>query len=365
MTDIYTTIGLMSGTSLDGVDAALIRTDGDAAIEPLAFITIPYEDDLREDIRRCLGRREDTDGFIGRTEIAITRIHAATVDWLLSKTGLNPGEIDLIGFHGQTIAHDPTHGFTWQIGSGPMLARLTGIDVVNDFRRADVAAGGQGAPFLPLYHQARATALTQPLAILNIGGVGNVTFVTDHGEILAFDTGPGNALIDDWMKRHTGRGCDDNGLHARQGTVDQTALTKLLGHPYFKTKPPKSLDRDQWTADSVRSLSLTDGAATLTAFTVQAVRKSLDHLPKKPQRWLVTGGGRHNKFMMEQLQAALVAPVDPVESVGWDGDALEAEGFAWLAVRSLKGLPLSVPHTTGVPRPLTGGVLHRAPCKAA
>ena len=350
---VYTVIGLMSGTSLDGIDAALIRTDGESHIETVDFITIPYEDSLRDAIRACLGKKEDSNGAIGRTEIDLTRAHAAAVDWLLSRAGLHPQDIDLIGFHGQTIAHDPANKFTWQIGNGAMLARLTKINVVNDFRSADVAAGGQGAPLIPLYHAALAAALDKPVAILNIGGVANVTYIGASGNILAFDTGPGNALINDWVKKHLNREYDDNGMLARQGNVDDALLKQWLSHPFFAQQPPKSLDRNDFNFSL--SLSPADGAATLAAFTVAAVGKSLDHLPQAPKAWYVTGGGRHNGVLMDNLRAALVVPVEPVEKLNWNGDALEAEGFAWLAVRSLRGLPLSVPSTTGVPAPQTGG----------
>ena len=354
---VYTVIGLMSGTSLDGVDAALIRTDGESHIETVDFITIPYEDTLRDAIRACLGKREDADGTVGRTEIEVTRAHAAAVDWLLSRAGLHPQDVDLIGFHGQTIAHDPANKFTWQIGNGAMLARLTGINVVNDFRSDDVAAGGQGAPLIPLYHAALAAALDKPVAILNIGGVANVTYIGASGEISAFDTGPGNALINDWVKKHLNREYDDNGMLARQGNVDDALLKQWLAHPFFAKTPPKSLDRNDF--DLSLSLSPADGAATLSAFTAAAVGKSLDHLPEVPKAWYVTGGGRHNGVLMDNLRAVLGVPVEPVENLGWDGDALEAQGFGWLAVRSVRGLPLSIPTTTGVPAPQTGGRLHK------
>lgn len=355
---VYTVIGLMSGTSLDGIDAALIRTDGENLIEILNFITIPYEDELRDAIRACLGKREDTDGSIGRTEIEVTRAHAAAVDWLLSRSGFQPQDIDLIGFHGQTVFHDPANKFTWQIGNGAMLARLTGIDVVNDFRAADVAAGGQGAPLIPLYHAALAANLEKPAAILNIGGVANVTYISADDEILAFDTGPGNALINDWVKKHLNREYDENGMLARQGQANGNIVGQWLTHSFFIQKPPKSLDRDAWDTGLIASSRAADGAATLTAFTAAAVGKSLNHLPQAPKAWYVTGGGRHNGMLMDTLRAELKVPVEPVEKLGWDGDALEAQGFAWLAVRSARGLPLSLPTTTGVSKPQTGGVFH-------
>lgn len=359
---VYTVIGLMSGTSLDGVDAALIRTDGLDYTEPVDFISIPYHDALRERLRQCLGRKEDVDGFVGRVANEMTEAHAGAVDWLLSKSGRAPKDIDLIGFHGQTVFHDPAARFTWQIGNGAMLARLTGIDVISDFRSADIAGGGEGAPLLPLYHRARAAALDKPLAILNIGGVGNITWLgTGEDAILAFDTGPGNALLDDWVKKHTGRACDENGMLARQGQADETLLQNWLSHPYFMRVPPKSLDRDQWDLSGLEKLSATDGAATLSEFTVRAVAKSLAHLPQTALAWHVTGGGRLNAYIMELLGRALGgASVAGVEVLGWNGDALEAEGFAYLAVRSQLGLPLSLPSTTGVPQPMTGGTLHKA-----
>jgi len=359
---VYTVIGLMSGTSLDGVDAALLETDGHSYIKRLDFVSIPYAPETQETIRKCLGLREDLDGFIARAEIEITRSHAAAIDWLLSKTGRHPQDIDLIGFHGQTIFHDPANRFTWQIGSGPMLARLTGIAVVNDFRSADVAAGGQGAPLIPLYHKAlvEAASLTKPVAVLNIGGVGNITFIGSDDTVLAFDTGPGNALLNDWVKTHTGAEYDEDGKLARQGRVDEVVLDKLLSHPYFTKAPPKSLDRDAWDISILQSLSAADGAATLTAFTVKSIALARAHLPEMPLHWYVTGGGRHNLFMMDGLRGAFNVPVDSVDTLGWDGDALEAEGFGYLAVRALLKLPLSLPTTTGVPEPLTGGRFYKA-----
>lgn len=357
---VYTAVGLMSGTSLDGIDAALIRTDGHGFIERLGFVGIPYDDELRGRLRACLGRREDMDGAVAIAAGEMTRAHAGAVDWLLSKAGLAPREIDIIGFHGQTLHHDPANRFTWQIGNGAMLARLSGIDVINDFRSADVAAGGQGAPLIPLYHRALAmqAGLELPVAILNLGGVGNVTYIAGDDHMVGFDTGPGNALIDDWVNRHMNRDYDDNGMIARQGGVNEAVLQKLLAHPYFDAKPPKSLDRDAWDLSVLDGLSAADGAATLTAFTVQAAARALQHLPQAPRAWYVTGGGRHNGFIMESLQRRVNAPVQSVDTLQWDGDAMEAEGFAYLAVRSLLGLPLSLPGTTGVPAPQTGGKRH-------
>lgn len=352
---IYTVVGLMSGTSLDGIDAALIRTDGQAFVEPHSFLSVPYDPAVRDALRACLGLNTDPDGRVAHAEDLMTQAHAEAVKALLALSHLKPADIDLIGFHGQTIFHDPAHGFTWQIGRGDELARLTSIDVVNDFRTNDVKAGGQGAPLIPVYHAALAHDLPRPVAILNLGGVGNITYLGANDEILAFDTGPGNALINDWVRQHTGAEYDHDGAQARQGHIDHAGLSRLLQNPFFAERPPKSLDRDAWDFSFLKNLSLADGAATLTAFTVQAVVQALPHLPQAPKAWYVTGGGRLNPAIMDGLKAALKVPVEDVDTLQWDGDALEAQGFAYLAVRARLGLPLSFPTTTKVPQPLSGG----------
>jgi anhydro-N-acetylmuramic acid kinase len=281
------------------------------------------------------------------------------VETLLREVGATTGEIDVVGYHGHTILHEPLNRFTRQIGCGATVARALNIPVVNDFRSADVAAGGQGAPLVPLYHQALAAGLERPLAVLNIGGVANVTYL-GAGDPIAFDTGPGNALIDDLLLQRTGRAIDVNGQAAARGQVDYACLAQLLAHPYFAQAVPKSLDRNAFDASCIDRLTLADAAATLVAFTVHSIARARDVLPAEPRRWLVTGGGRHNGAIMAALAAVLQVPVEPVESVGWDGDGLEAQAFAYLAVRSCKRLPLTMPTTTGVPAPLTGGILHAA-----
>jgi len=359
---VYTAIGLMSGTSLDGVDAAIIRTDGQGVAEPAAFLSAPYEQDLREKIRRCLGARDRDSGDVKEAERLITHCHIDVVRQMIMEAGRSVDEIDVIGFHGQTLFHGPKEKITVQIGDGKLMAREIGGDVVNDFRGRDVRAGGQGAPFLPLYHRARAAELEKPLAVLNIGGVANVTWIGEGADdILAFDTGPGNALMDDFMRLKTGKNFDEGGVLASQGQVHEETLRNFLSHAYFMMPVPKSLDRDMWGIDTLEYLDVNDGLATLGAFTLGAIKKAERHFTAKPKMWLVSGGGRHNDFLMKDLGGVLEAPVKLVEDVGWNGDALEAEGFAYLAVRSLLGLPLSLPGTTGAPEPLTGGVLHKCP----
>jgi anhydro-N-acetylmuramic acid kinase len=363
MAKILKVIGLMSGTSLDGVDAALLETDGETVVRPGPALTLPYDPETRAVLRTALdlASRMDRGAAIPEAIVSaerhLTEQHARAVKALLEKIGT----ADLIGFHGQTILHRPDQHWTWQIGDGALLARLSGIDVINDFRSADVAAGGQGAPLMPLYHaaMARRTGLAEPLVVVNIGGVAQVTYI--NGEtILAFDTGPGNAPIDDWMQRHTAKPVDENGAYAATGKPDEAALARMLANPFFERVPPKSLDRMDFGMTAVEGLSLADGAATLTAFTAGALARAAEHFPQLAKSWIVSGGGRHNNTLMEMLKDCVGPQVVKAEDVGWDGDALEAEGFAYLAVRSRKGLPLSLPTTTGVAQPMTGGRFHKA-----
>lgn len=358
-------LGLMSGTSMDGIDAALVRTDGKTIFELGPALTIHYDGIFQNRIRRQLGRDPERGNDEVRSLIRdLTLRHAEAVTALLKKAGIEPDRVDVIGFHGHTVLHRPKDGVTRQIGDGRLLAATTGIPVVADFRRRDVEEGGQGAPLAALYHAAHARDLAKPVAVLNIGGVANVTWIGENGAILAFDTGPGNALIDDWAIKTIGRPMDEGGRLARAGRVDERALAALLADPYFDQPPPKSLDRNHFDPAPVSGLAPADGAATLVRFTAEAVARAQAHFPTPPRRWLVCGGGRHNDDLMRAIREALNAPVDPVEAVGWRGDSLEAEAFAFLAVRSLFGLPLSLPMTTGVKAPTRGGTYFPAPGRA-
>ena len=368
--EVHNVMGLMSGTSIDGIDAATIKTDGKSYIESLAQAYFPYPDEIRDKIRAVMGTGEYTTG-IQRLERNITRLHAQAVRELIAKSGIRP---DLIGFHGQTLYHDPLGGRSFQIGDGALLAQEVGIDVVNDFRSADLRAGGQGAPLLPLYHKTlvEQAGLQGPVLILNLGGVANMTWInssrpTHEGHnILAFDTGPAGALIDDLVNQETGQPFDKNGELAAKGVVDQARLKSWLAHPYFQKPPPKSLDRDEWEICNVSDMNIEDGAATLSAFTVQSIICAIDHLPPEEIGHVyVCGGGRHNGHIMSELQCALQntshhhIKAEAIEALGWDGDFIEAQGFAYLAKRSCLNLPLSHPGTTGCQKSVTGGVLHR------
>jgi anhydro-N-acetylmuramic acid kinase len=352
-------IGLMSGTSCDGIDAALIHTNGSAIDDFGPTTELPYDGAFRARLQSCFGGK----GPVAAVERELTERHAEAVRQLLVEAGRKPSDIAVVGFHGQTIHHAPAQRQTVQIGDGALLAKLTGIDVVNDFRSADVSAGGQGAPLAPVYHLARAGTLAKPIAVLNLGGVGNVTWIGEDGELLAFDTGPANALLDDWALRHTGKPLDVDGALANSGRPSATALAKLKVDPYFSLPAPKSLDRQHFKAladTALAGLSAVDGAATLVTFTVWSAAEAIRTFPRPAREWLVCGGGRHNPAIMQGLRQALPCPVRSVDEVGWNGDALEAQAFAFMAVRSLHRLPLSFPGTTGVPRPMTGGQHHPA-----
>lgn len=358
--NILTVIGLMSGTSMDGIDAALLRTDGQTISEFGPSLSLAYYDDFRARLRSVL-RSKKNDRHLINIEYELTKLHTYVIEKLLEINKLTSESIDLIGFHGHTIDHRPTDGITLQIGSGEQLSSETGIPVINNFRSNDVACGGEGAPLAPLYHQALAHSLEKPVVILNIGGVANITWVGPDGEMLAFDTGPGNALIDDWVKQTTGEPMDFDGKLAHEGRIDKGILSQLVSHAYFTKLPPKSLDRGDFSMVAAASLRPADGAATLSAFTAKTISKAGVFFPQPAKRWLVCGGGRKNPVLMQMLNDELDVPVEPVENVHWNGDELEAQAFAFLGVRSLAGLPLSLPTTTAVKEPTTGGILHVPP----
>jgi anhydro-N-acetylmuramic acid kinase len=352
-------IGLMSGTSLDGVDAAWIETDGEriGALGPA--ITLPYDAALRTLLRDLLDRAPTLapdNADLMRATALLTQRHAEAVSALERPAAV-------IGFHGQTILHRPDAGRTWQIGDAALLARQTGLPVAHDFRTSDVAAGGEGAPLAPVFHAALTASMPKPLAVLNIGGVANVTWIGADGALVAFDTGPGNGPLDDWSLRHTGRAFDADGALAGSGQVDAGVLGRLLADPYFARPAPKSLDRldfaNTLAASGLDSLPPADGAATLVAFIAGAIAPA--PLPAPPLAWVVCGGGRRNPAIMRALRATLAAPVQPAETHGWDGDAIEAQCFGLLAVRVKRGLPLTYPGTTGVAQPLAGGAIVAPP----
>jgi anhydro-N-acetylmuramic acid kinase len=358
-------IGLMSGTSLDGVDVALIETDGEriGAFGPTSYRA--YSDSERDLLRRALAEavsvtdRDVRPGALTGAESLVTRAHAEAVESFLAANSLSRDAIDVIGFHGQTVLHRPEQKLTVQIGDGFALTKMLGIPVVFDLRAADVAAGGQGAPLVPVYHRALVQMSNRagPTIVVNIGGVANVTYI-DGDTLIACDTGPGNALLDDFMLRRTGEAVDRDGRAAAKGRVDMDWIARALSRPFFAKPPPKSLDRNDFAALDVADMGIEDGAATLTALTAASIAMTASALPEIPVSWIVVGGGARNPTLMEMLAERLAqATVMRGSDLGWSGDAIEAQAFAYMAVRSLKGLPLTFPGTTGVPMPLSGGVL--------
>ena len=361
----FVAIGLMSGTSMDGIDVALVETDGKNRVVFGPHQTFAYTEDMRSVLGQAMTASlnwemgAEMPEAVKQAEQLVTQTHLQAVASFTMSHNLDMELIDVIGFHGQTVLHAPDQQRTVQIGDGQALANDLGIKVVDQFRLADVAAGGQGAPLAPLYHAALAyqSGADLPLAVLNLGGIGNLTFIGTDGVVIGFDTGPGNALLDDWMMEQTGRPFDEDGGLAATGAVDPEVLRILLDHPYFLKVPPKSLDRNAFSLAPCTGLSVADGAATLSAFTSLSVACAMPYLPESPKKWVVCGGGRHNATLMEALSEAVGVDVIRAEAAAWPGDELEAQAFAWLAVRNMLDLPFSLPETTGCAAPTGGGVL--------
>jgi anhydro-N-acetylmuramic acid kinase len=365
---MLTAIGLMSGTSLDGVDIALIETDGKKvkAFGPSGYR--PYSEGERSLLRAALAeaihlpQRDARPGVLRDAERAVTIAHAEAVAAFKSQHRIACEDIDIVGFHGQTVLHRPEKRLTVQIGDAAALARAIHIPVMHDFRAADVAAGGQGAPFVPVYHRALAQSLERegPIVVVNIGGVSNITYIDGSDALIACDTGPGNALLDDFMYRELRQPFDCEGRLAAQGRVDEAWIRQALKLPFFSLPPPKSLDRNDFARLKLGNASPEDGAATLTALTAAAIARIVPLLPKMPANWIVAGGGARNHTMMRMLRERLApARVESADALGWSSDSIEAQAFGFLAARGMKGLPLSYPTTTGVPLPMTGGVIAR------
>ncbi len=365
---MLTALGLMSGTSLDGVDVALIETDGRQikALGPSGYR--PYSEPERRLLRQALAEavnlpeRHARPGILHEAERAVTIAHAEAVAAFIAQNRITCEDIDIVGFHGQTVLHRPERRLTVQIGDAGALAKAIHIPVMHDFRAADVEAGGQGAPFVPVYHRALAQSLGRegPIAVVNIGGVSNVTYIDGNDTLIACDTGPGNALLDDFMFRTLNQPFDREGRLAAPGRPDETWIARGLELPFFALPPPKSLDRNDFASLKLREMSPADGAATLTAFTAAAIARIVPLLPRPPRSWIICGGGARNLTMLRMLRERLApATVEAADALGWSSDAIEAQAFGFLAARGLKGLPLSYPATTGVPMPMTGGVIAR------
>lgn len=363
MSKPLTAIGLMSGTSLDGIDVAMLVTDGETVTSRGPAMTVAYDEMQRNLLRRALldaeaiTDRGSRPGLLSHVEKETTNWHRDAVKTFAAKFGIELKSVDVIGYHGQTVVHRPEKAMTVQLGLGQFLAQELGVPVVYDMRANDMAHGGQGAPLVPAYHRALAAASPhRPVALINIGGVANVTWIGRDENLLAFDTGPGNALIDDWMKLHTGTSRDEGGAFGLVGSVDEATVAQFLGDGFFESKSAKSLDRNTFSKVKLDGLNLADGAATLVAVTTRSIALSEKMMPEAPALWIICGGGRHNRAIMRGLEQ-LLDNVQKAEALDLDGDAVEAEAWAFLAVRSLRGLPLTYPGTTGVREPVTGGIL--------
>ncbi|MEQ1955089.1 anhydro-N-acetylmuramic acid kinase [Mesorhizobium sp. CN2-181] len=374
--NLVTAIGLMSGTSMDGIDLAMLRTDGENRVERGPSLFVAYDAVFRRRIEagleeaKAIIRRAERPGDLAELERDITGRHADAVQLFLRNAANDWGKPDVLGFHGQTVLHRPHLGLTVQIGDGQLLSARTGIPVVYDMRANDMVFGGQGAPLVPAYHAALARSLPAdfprkyPMVFVNIGGISNVTYVPEKGDPVAFDTGPGNTLIDQWVSREGGVPYDAGGAIASEGGVLRRVVDAYLDNPFFQKAGPKSLDRNDFTLEKASGMELADGARTLAAVSAEAILKSVEHMPEKPRLWIVCGGGRKNPHIVGDLRKGAEragAEVALAEDAGLDGDATEAEAWAYLAVRSLKGLPLTFPTTTGCREAVSGGVISGKP----
>ncbi|WP_295967730.1 anhydro-N-acetylmuramic acid kinase [uncultured Bartonella sp.] len=374
---LKTAIGLMSGTSMDGIDAALLKSDGQNEIEIIGHLSYAYPAVFRSKLKQSLDKvvgvtkRVELPENVSSLERELTLEHAAIVDQLLKKYSILPSKVDLVGFHGQTILHRPDIGLTIQLGDGQLLARKCGIDVVFDLRSNDMKHGGEGAPLVPVYHRALAQKLKDklnfPIAFINIGGISNLTFVGKDNELYAFDCGPGNGLIDQWMFLKTGSPMDRNGEAGLRGTVDEKIVNSYANHPFFSNKKPGSLDWRSFKPLLNNAISLEDGAASLSFITAYGIVNSFRHLPMLPKTLVVSGGGVHNGAIMKALKQLTQKNgiiILTARSLGLCSDFLEAEAWAYLAIRSIYQLPITFPTTTGCDRPRSGGKLARHPVRA-
>jgi anhydro-N-acetylmuramic acid kinase len=363
-------IGLMTGTVLDGnVDVAFLRTDGKIIEEFGYYNLMPYDEKVKDLIIKAIDEAQiwNFNGpepeIFSKTEAALTNSQTVAVQRCIKLSGIDENEIEAVGFHGQTVLHrapnKSSKGKTRQLGDGQTMANKLGIPVVYDFRTNDMKEGGQGAPLCPIYHAALLKKIgeTSNTAILNLGGLGNLSFSSEECGLIAFDTGPANAPLNDWIKLSNIGEMDVNGEIAAKGKVNESKLSEVLADPYFEISFPKSLDRFSFSHRIAEGMSIEDGAATLTALAAAAVAKGVDLLPVRPKQLIVSGGGRKNLTMMQEISIRANIKVEAADKYNWRGDAIEAECFAFLAARTLANLPISYPKTTGVAEPMVGGII--------
>ena len=362
----FFSLGLMSGTSMDGIDVSIIKSDGDQYVEIIDDLYLEYENRLKIKLRKIINLCSSKDQFLKISkdihviEKAITHYHAKACKLIIEKN--KEIKLDLIGFHGQTVMHKPQEGYSIQIGDSKLLSKLTNTTVVSNFRENDILNGGQGAPLTPLYHQLilNKIKLNPPLALINIGGISNISYMKEYDKIIGFDAGPGNYLIDKWIKLKANLEFDKDGLIAKSGKVNKDLLKKLLCDSYYKKKPPKSLDVKDFDFQSINQLSLQDGLATLSMLTVESIIMAINSFEKYPNKILVSGGGRKNKFIFNNIKKNIKSSILLIDEFNFDGDFIESQAFAYLAIRSYLKKYITYPNITGVKKPSLGGTIFKS-----
>jgi len=361
----FFSLGLMSGTSMDGVDASIIKSDGEKFIEIIDDFYLKYDDQIKLKLKRIIDLCSSKDQFfkiskdIQDIEKKITLYHVRACKLIIKKN--KNIRLDLIGFHGQTILHKPKKGYSIQIGDSQLLSKLTNTSVISNFRENDISNGGQGAPLAPIYHKLILNKIkaTLPSAIINIGGISNITYFENDNKLVGFDTGPGNYLIDKWVQSQKNIQFDKDGLIAKSGKVSEKLLKKILSNRYYKKKPPKSLDVKDFNFKNFNKISLEDGAATLSMLTVKSIGNAINNFAKYPNKILLSGGGRKNKFITNNIKKILKCPVCLIDDYNFNGDFIESQTFAFLAIRSYLKKNITYPTTTGVKNPSSGGLLFK------
>ena len=359
-------LGLMSGTSLDGIDVSIIKSDGEQYFEIIDDLCLKYDDQLKSKLKKIIDLCSSRDQLakmskeIVDLEKELTLCHANAYKLITEKN--KKIKIDLIGFHGQTILHKPQKGYSIQIGDSKLLSKITNTTIISNFRENDILNGGEGAPLAPIYHQLILTRIKSkpPSAVINIGGISNITYLEESNKIVSFDTGPGNCLIDEWVRNKTKKEFDNDGVIARSGQTDDETLKKFLSDPYFKKKFPKSLDIKDFNLQNLNKLNLEDGCATLSMLTASSICMALNNFIKKPNLVLLSGGGRKNKYIVDNIKKKFTGTVKLIDNFNFNGDFIESQAFAYLAIRSYLKKFITFPSTTGVKKPCLGGSIFKS-----
>jgi anhydro-N-acetylmuramic acid kinase len=358
-------LGLMSGTSMDGIDASIIKSDGEQSVEIIDDLYIKYDDIFRTELKKCINLCKTNKDIkkitkrIKKLEKELTLYHAKACQLIIKKN--KKIKVDLIGFHGQTILHEPKKGYSKQIGDSNLLSKIINTTVISNFRKNDILNGGQGAPLTPLYHKLILSKVSSnyPSAIINIGGIANITYVKNKKQLVSFDTGPGNCLIDKWVEKNSSMHFDKMGKLAKSGKLDQKILNQFLQDSYYKKKFPKSLDIKHFDLNSLKKLSLEDGSTTLSILTVETICLAIKSLKVLPNIIILSGGGRKNKFIIENIKKRINKSINLIDEFNFDGDFIESQAFAYLAIRSFYNKYITLPSTTGVKMYCTGGSIFK------